>query len=172
MKIYLVRHGIAVQNTGGSIISDAQRPLTEEGLAQTRKVAHGIRRICNRPGLILTSPLTRAYQTAEILADVFSSHHVLHKLEALAPGGGASNVYKFLSNHESVTDIFLVGHQPDISRLAANMLWADQELDMPFKKAAVCRIDISSAPPTAPGTLKWFITPEIALHLAATEFNQ
>ncbi|MBI4534545.1 MAG: phosphohistidine phosphatase SixA [Candidatus Melainabacteria bacterium] len=166
MKLYLVRHGIATQRLGGSIVNDAQRPLTEEGLTETRLVSLGLKRLGVKLDLILTSPLVRAFQTAEIFAETFNAAQVMRVCDALAPGGTASDLYKTLREFKQAQEVFLVGHEPDMGRLAAMLLWAGPELDIPFKKAGVCRIDISNVPPTAPGTLKWFITPKISLLLA------
>jgi len=162
MELFLTRHGIATQKLGGAVVTDAQRPLTEEGRQETRLVALALKRLGLKPDLMATSPLVRAQQTAEVIADVFGIAQNIQFCEALAPGGTASDLYKFLANAKQVEQAFLVGHEPDMSRLAATMLWAGPELDMPFKKSGVCRIDISDLPPTAPGTLKWFITPKIA----------
>ncbi len=166
MKLFLIRHGIASQRLGGAVMNDSQRPLTEEGVAETRLVASAIRKLGIKPDLILASPLVRAQQTAEIFADVIGIPHSLQTCEALSPGGTASDLYKALKGHKALESVFLVGHEPDMGRLAATLLWAGPELDIPFKKAGICRIDISSLPPTAPGTLKWFITPKLALLMA------
>jgi len=166
MELFLTRHGIAGQKVGGSVVIDAQRPLTDEGRDETRQVGVALKRLGIKPDLIATSPLVRARQTAEIIAEVFGAGQKVSICEALAPGGTASDLYKFLANIKQAEQIFLVGHEPDMSRLAATMLWAGPELDMPFKKSGVCRIDISDLPPTAPGTLKWLITPKIASLMA------
>jgi phosphohistidine phosphatase len=166
MKLYLIRHGEAAQAVGGKITSDAQRPLTEEGRVETRQVASGLRRLSVKPDIIFSSPLVRAYQTAEIFADVFGMPSSLHVTDSLAPGANASDIYKFIRDFKQFNEAFLVGHEPDMGRLAATLLWAGPELDMPFKKAGICRIDISSIPPTSPGTLKWFITPKLATLMA------
>jgi len=166
MKLYLVRHGIATQHLGPNVKSDAQRPLTDEGRAETKVVASALKRLGIKPDLIVTSPLVRALQTAEILHEVLSAKEKLQICDALAPAGVASNLYKFLRDCKSADDVFLVGHEPDMGRLAATLLWAGPELDIPFKKAGVCRIDVASMPPNAPGTLKWFITPKLATQMA------
>lgn len=162
MKIYLIRHGIATQRISGEITDDSQRPLTDEGRTETKIVGLGLKRIGVKPDLIVSSSLVRARQTAEILAEVFGVTRDVKVCDALAPGGTASDLYKFLKDHKSAEQVFLVGHEPDMGRLAGTMLWSGPELDIPFKKAGVCRIDVTSIPPTSPGTLKWFITPKIA----------
>jgi phosphohistidine phosphatase len=161
MKLYLLRHGIAVDHIGGPISSDWQRPLTKEGQNETQQVASALLKIGVRADLIVSSPLVRARQTAEIVREVLAKSIELQIAEALSPGGTASDLYKFLQPFDQLTEIFLVGHEPDISRLAGTLLWAGPELNITFKKAAICRIDIVDIPPTSPGVLKWFVTPKI-----------
>lgn len=167
MKLYLVRHGIATQHLGGNVVNDAQRPLTEEGRLETKQVALGLRRLGIKPDWIITSPLKRALETAEILAETFNVSDKLLISEALCPGSTASDLFKSIKDLKQANEFFLVGHEPDMGRLAASLLWAGPELDLPFKKAGVCRLDITSMPPTAPATLKWLITPKIAMAIAA-----
>lgn len=83
--------------------------------------------------------------------------------EALSPGGLASDLYKFLIPFSQKENIFLVGHEPDMDRLAGILLWCGPELNIPFKKSGICRIDIADIPPTSPGVLKWFAPPKILI---------
>jgi phosphohistidine phosphatase len=161
MKVYLVRHGIAHDRIGGAIQNDFQRPLTEEGKKETHMVALALQKLDVQPDVIVTSPLIRAEQTAKILQEVLSSTQELAVTEALAPGGTTGAIFKFLEKFAQVQEICLVGHEPDIGRLAGQLLWCGPDFDMRFKKAGVCRIDLADLPPTSPGTLKWFITPKI-----------
>ncbi len=161
MKLYLVRHATAVDRTGGLIRTDAERPLTDGGKKEAQMVARSLCRLGIKADAFLYSPLVRARQTAEIFAETFARKDSLHLCEPLAPGGTASDLYKQLKQLRRANELFLFGHEPDMSRLAQTLLWAGPELYMPFKKAGVCRIDIADEPPTAPGTLKWFISPKI-----------
>lgn len=65
MELYLIRHGIAAER--GTYPKDEERPLTEKGRAKTQKVAQRLYALGLRFDFILTSPLVRARQTAEIL---------------------------------------------------------------------------------------------------------
>ncbi len=161
MKLYLLRHGIAVDRLSGEITSDWQRPLTNEGQEETKQVAAGLKKLGVKADLIVTSPLIRAKQTAQIVLDTLAKDNEIQITEALAPGGTASDLYKFLSPFNQKENIFLVGHEPDMGRLAGILLWTGPELYIPFKKAGICRIDIVDIPPTSPGVLKWFLTPKI-----------
>jgi phosphohistidine phosphatase len=162
MKLYLVRHGIAQERLGGAILNDSQRPLTDEGREETKMVAQALKRIGVRADLVVTSPLVRAKQTGEIIHEVLGGKQDMKMTDSLAPGGSHSGVYKFLKQFIALEEIFCVGHEPDIGKLVAALTWAGSEMDIPFKKAGVCRVDVPDLPPSLPGTLKWFITPKIA----------
>lgn len=163
MKLYLVRHATATDRFGGTVQRDEDRYLTDGGRQEAEQVAQAMKKFGAKPDTFITSPLVRARQTAEIFAEVAGHKGGLDFSDAMAPGGTFSDLYKQIAGHKKASEICLFGHQPDMTRLAQALLWSS-ELDMPFKKAGVCRIDVFDLPPTRPGTLKWFITPKIAHH--------
>ena len=162
MKLYLVRHGIAVEKLGGAIRFDSQRPLTDEGIAETKQVAHATKKLGVGAQLVITSPLVRAKQTGEIFKNELNVAEDLKVADALSPAGNPKDVFKYVKQYDSLDEIILVGHEPDMGRLLATLLWAGLEVEIPFKKAGICRVDVNDVPPTFPGVLKWFITPKIA----------
>jgi phosphohistidine phosphatase len=106
---------------------------------------------------ILTSPLVRARQTAEILAAAFDSRPHIIQTESLAPGGSYQSVLNELEKHSKRGQIALVGHEPEIGELAARLAGSRHAFE--FKKGGVCRVDVATLPPGGPGTLRWFATP-------------
>lgn len=163
MKIYLVRHGIAVEGLVRGISRDSERPLTEEGIEETKMVARGLKCIGVKPDLVVASPLVRARQTADIINAELGGE--LTTTDSLAPGVTASNVFKFLKKYPNSEEIFLVGHEPDMGELVKEIVAGGFEFSLPFKKAAVCCVEVADLPPTMPGTLKWLVTPEILVSL-------
>ena len=162
MRIYLMRHATAVERLGGAILNDSQRPLTDDGRAETRMMASALKKLNARPSIVVSSPLTRTRQTAEIIQEVLGVEGELKIADGLAPGGTSGEVFKNLKKLSPFEDLFLVGHEPDIGRLAADLMLAGPEVMIPFKKAAVIRVDVQDLPPSWPGTLKWFLTPKVA----------
>lgn len=162
MKFYLVRHGIAVDRIDGDVKSDFQRPLTPDGRHESELVAGGLKKLGVKPDVLITSPLVRARQTCEVFADVLNYKKEPLLCEALAPGGSISDIYKMAKVYKLADEYMFFGHEPDMMRFAQTLLWASSELEIPFKKSGVCRIDVADIPPTMPGVLKWFITPKIA----------
>ena len=157
-ELYLVRHAIA-EARGDAWPDDSKRPLTEEGMSRFRKSARGLSRLGVSLDVILTSPLVRARQTADILGAVFEQRPHIVAVESLIPGGSYQSLLTDLEKHSKRTQIALVGHEPGIGELAARLAGSRHPFE--FKKGAICRIDVDSLPPAGPGKLRWFITPRI-----------
>jgi len=157
-ELYLIRHGLA-EDRGDAWPDDAKRPLTEDGMARMRKAARGLARLGVTIDIVLTSPLVRARQTAEIVAAGLDPRPSLAHTDALAPEGGFAGVLAELVKHARKTRIALVGHEPNIGELAARLIGSRHAIE--FKKGAVCRIDVEALPPSGPGDLRWLLTPKV-----------
>ena len=157
-ELYLIRHGIA-EERGEAWPDDSKRPLTAAGMAKLRKAARALDRLGVAIDVIVTSPLVRTRQTAEIIAGGFEPHPHIATADALAPGGTVSAVLSDLEKHAKRARIALVGHEPGIGELAARLIGSRHPI--PFKKGAVCRIDVEGLPPAGPGDLRWVLTPKI-----------
>src|SRR5439155_172049 len=92
-------------------------PLTEEGMSRMRKATRGLARLGVSLDVVLTSPLVRARQTAEIVAGGFNPRPALVNVESLAPDGTYAAVVVDLEKHARKTRIGLVGHEPAIGEL-------------------------------------------------------
>lgn len=157
-ELYLVRHGVA-EERGDAWPDDAKRPLTDEGMSRMRKATRGLDELGVSFDLILTSPLVRARQTAEILAAGLDPSPTVATVDALAPGGAYAALVAELGKHARRTRIVLVGHEPGIGELAARLIGSRHPIE--FKKGAVCRIDLDELPPNGPGDLRWLLPPKI-----------
>jgi len=155
-ELYLIRHGIA-EERGDAWPDDSKRPLTEEGMSRLRKSARALARLGVSFDVVLTSPLVRTQQTAEIVAAAFSPKPPIINVDALAPEGAASAVMNELEKHAKRTRIAIVGHEPGIGDLAAKLVGMRAEME--FKKGAIARIDVEAVPPKTPGMLRWFVPP-------------
>lgn len=162
VSLILVRHGIAIDGYGGAIRSDRERPLTAEGMEETHQVARGLKKAGVKIEQLVSSPLVRAKQTADIFAEVFKLEEAMI-CNDLAPGVNHSRVFDFLRPIQK-DSIALFGHEPDMGELAQTLLGA--EFELPFKKAGACRIDLFGMPPSSPGILKWFMPPKISKMLS------
>jgi phosphohistidine phosphatase len=161
-ELYLIRHGIA-EERGDAWPDDSKRPLTAEGTSRLRKSARGLVRLGVAFDVILTSPLVRARQTADVVASVYDPRPHIVTAEALAPGGAFQALLAELEKQARRTRLALVGHEPGIGELAARFAGSRHPLE--FKKGALCRIDVEALPPAGPGTLRWLLTPRIMRNL-------
>jgi phosphohistidine phosphatase len=156
-SLYLIRHAIAAER-GEKWPDDDVRPLTPEGVSRMRRAAAGAAALEMELDIVLASPLVRAQDTAAILARALRPHPPVATLPELAPGHPPARIAAALANLADVTGVALVGHEPGLGELAAWLLGAKRSL--PFKKGAICRIDIAEWPPRQ-GTLVWFATPRL-----------
>ena len=157
-ELYLIRHGLA-EEQGDAWPDDSKRPLTEDGMSRLRKGARGLAALGVSFDVVLTSPLVRTKQTADIVAGAFEPRPPIVTEDALAPGGSVQTVLADLEKQSRRKRIALVGHEPGIGELAARLAGSRHPFE--FKKGAVCRIDVEMLPPAGPGTLRWFLMPKI-----------
>src|SRR5262249_4370192 len=138
---------------------DAKRPLTDDGMTRMRKAARGLARLGVAIDVVLTSPLVRARQTAEIVAEAIHPRPALVRSEWRPPDGSYAGILAELEKHARKPRIALVGHEPGIGELAARLIGSRHAIA--FKKGAVCRIDVDTLPPAGPGDLRWLMTTKI-----------
>jgi len=167
LELYLIRHAVAALR-GPDYPDDAERPLTPEGVARWRRSAAGLREMGVAVDVVLSSPLVRARETAEILAATLKPKPRLTVAEALAPGRKPAEALALIARYAAAprgaSRLALVGHEPDLGELAARLLGARGQIE--FKKGAVCRLDVDRAMPAGPATLRWFLPPRVLRGLA------
>jgi phosphohistidine phosphatase len=151
MQLYFLRHGEA--DWPGWTKPDDERPLTDFGKKEVRQVAKFLDRLKVKPDLIVTSPLPRASQTAEIAAEGLKAK--LRKDEALEPGFGMSELQNVLKRHRSKV-LMLVGHEPDFTTVISALTGASLKLS----KAGFALLDID--PEAEEGKLLWLFPPKFA----------
>ena len=157
-ELYIIRHGLA-EERGEAWPDDTKRPLTEDGMARLRRASRSLARVGVAIDVVLTSPLVRTRQTAEIFAAAFSPHPAIVTTDTLVPGASTAGVIAELEKHARKKRIAIVGHEPGIGDLAARL--AGMRREMEFKKGAICRIDVDALPPSGPGDLRWMLTTKI-----------
>src|SRR4029450_3360046 len=151
MQLYFLRHGEA--DWPGWTKPDDERPLTESGKEEVRQVVTFLNRLKGKPYLIVTSPLPRALQTAEVAAEQLKTK--LRQDEALEPGFGISEVGTVLKRHRSKV-LMLVAHEPDFSSVISALTGGFLKMS----KAGVALIDID--PETEQGRLIRIFPPKFA----------
>ena len=157
-RLYLIRHAIAFER-GPRWPDDAKRPLTHKGSARMREAIDGLRAMKVELDLVITSPLVRAKQTADLLIGAWPTAPALVESDALAPGKRPASVGEVLAAHAATENIALVGHEPGLGELGAWLIGAKKPLM--FKKGGVACFELPGLPMTAPAQLVWLATPKM-----------
>ena len=158
-ELYIMRHGIAVSRAAIGIGDDAKRPLTPDGKKKMQEIAEGLAKLGVEIDWIVTSPLVRAAETAGIVADSREGNVPMDFCDALRPGGSAEVLIAFLAKHPHRKRVMVVGHEPELSELAARLIGAGRNVRLAFKKGGCCLIRFDEFPPKSPGELVWWLTP-------------
>jgi len=164
LELYLIRHGVAAER-GKEWPDDSKRPLTPEGISKLRKSARALNALDVGFDQIVTSPLVRTRQTADVFAEELKDHPPVATSDALAPAGSAASVMQEITRHVRKPRLALVGHEPNLGELAAQLIGARTPLE--FKKGGICRIDFDMLPPKGGGLLRWFLTPKMLRRLGS-----
>lgn len=158
MQLWLVRHAVAIERDEFEG-PDAERPLTDKGRKRFRTFTKWLAQEAPPPGRIVTSPLLRAAQTAEILRKAFGLRKIdLVSSEALAPGAEAAALLE-LAHQPDLETTVMVGHEPDFSRALTELVGGGQ---FDFGKGFVAAIDFPETIELGAGQLRWFVGPKLA----------
>ncbi len=179
MNLYLVRHAVAYDHSDPAFLNDADRTLTPEGRKKFRRAAFGLLELIEPPAAILTSPLPRAMQTAEILREAAGRETPIAVCEGMRPRGSFDDVLRECHARARAggTDadrnpvlkhgIALVGHAPSIGLLGAWLLNGDAaRFSLTLRKGGVASIAFDDLPVAGGGELEWLLTPRILRALA------
>jgi phosphohistidine phosphatase len=160
MELLIVRHAIAFERDHHRWRDDSARPLSPAGMRRARKAASGLKEFTKAPDRVLTSPLARARQTAQILTDV-AGWPQAEEASELAPGASALGVLGLLGKDRSKL-VAVVGHQPGLGHLLTACLIGDGgTLPIEMKKNAVACLSFEGAPRAGRAALKWLATPRM-----------
>jgi phosphohistidine phosphatase len=157
MNIYILRHGAAEDRELGK--ADAERRLTKNGKRELQAVLRQALAAGVEPETILTSPLIRALETARIAARELRCENVA-ETKSLTPDVAATQLWTEIKSKRRVKELMLVGHEPQLSRVAGFLLEAPLAIDL--KKGALLKIAVQDNHGPPRGVLKWLLTPKLA----------
>lgn len=161
MKLYILRHAEAVEH-GDPRFKDADRPLTPKGIERTRLLAHVLRQMEISFDEILSSPLTRAKETAEIVERGLRLDGRLKFSEHLKPGGSVDRlIEQILALRPKPDSVVVVGHEPYLSGLVSQLCTGGPELMVILKKGALCRLEIETLIAGRCASLDWLLQPRV-----------
>lgn len=160
MNLYLLRHSNAAEQPPPGKKGDRFRRLTPEGREKAAVIGRAIQRLELGLDLILTSPADRALETAELVRTGLDPQPPLELLEDLWIGGDASRVAARLgAGRKKLQSVLLVGHEPDLGRLASGLLTGGSGVRVIFKKGGLCGLEIARLTRGRCASLAWHLTP-------------
>ena len=161
MDLLLIRHGSAEERDRFAREGrpDEERPLSVEGSKKMIRNARGLVAAAPRIDLLATSPLVRARQTAEILAEVYQIERV-EVTDRLSPDGAPVPLLTWLRGHRTSEVVALVGHEPSLSRFIGYLLGSSSDSPFALRKGGVCALRL---PRLAAGAaeLRWVLSPSL-----------
>jgi len=160
MKLLVVRHGAAMEREDFAITgeSDDLRPLTDEGKAQMKLIAAGLRFEVAALDVLATSPLVRARQTAEIIAEAYGIPDS-QVTDALVPGASFDDFVSWCPSLDGKKVVAVVGHEPHLGTLVTWLLSGGNQSRIRLKKGGACLLEFDSQPQRDSGILNWLLTP-------------
>lgn len=146
MRLYLVRHGVAVDRDDPQCPPDADRPLTPKGLKKTRAAAEGFRALKIEPEAVLTSPWLRAVQTAEIFCEVldFPLDKIV-RMDALKGNSNPADLFRELARVKA-KEVVCFGHEPHL-HLVIGAVSSPGAATPELKKAGMALLELSRVSP-------------------------
>ena len=159
MDCLLFRHGVAVEREDWDG-QEAERPLTPKGAEKAREAAVGLRRLDIAPTHILSSPLTRALDTAKLIREVFRMRAEVQVCDELLPDAPPDKLFPLLASLPEDACAICVGHEPHLGLAAGYMLFGRSAPGLSLKKAGACCIRFEDGPKAGKGALRWWLTPD------------
>jgi len=159
MRLVLFRHGPAGERDPARWPDDGKRPLTAKGIQKTKSAARGLIKLEKGVSLILTSPLVRASETAQVLKDELGDRARIVTLDELSPGGSNRSIIAQLADLPETRTVVAVGHEPGLGKLAALLaLGSGTTGEIKLKKAGACALRFEGAPRAGAGDLVWLLS--------------
>jgi len=170
MDIYLLRHASAGQYNPGT--NDDKRPIDKTGEQQSHDMGRALASLDLGLDVIISSPLTRAMQTAAIVAEELGHKDKLITDGALRPEASYKEFEELLTRYGKRNAIMLVGHNPSMTEFLVHILaGADAAAFIDFKKGAIAKVEKEGS---QPAVLKWCLTPKVvrAIQKASTSSSR
>ena len=159
MRLYLMRHGLAIDRDDPDCPPEEERYLTPKGIERTREVAEGLAELGILPSVLLTSPYVRAVQTGEIVCEALDiDPKSLHASDALKPDAKPAKIAEELAEL-TAEEVICFGHAPHLDDFIAYAVRTSAPFTM-LKKAGVACLDMQILSPPA-GQLRWLLTPKL-----------
>ncbi len=153
MILYFLRHGKAGQPRA---TNDDARELSDKGRDALRNAAPLWRRLNLRPDLVLSSPLPRALQTAELFCEAVGGEPIAD--DRLRPGAGWGDLARAMAAHGDARRVMFVGHEPDLSSAIVELTGA---ASVRMRKGGLACLEFYGIPEPGGGEIAWLLDPDL-----------
>jgi phosphohistidine phosphatase len=152
--LYFLRHGDAGSPASG--MADDERELTDAGVNALRAAGPLWRRLNLRPDVVLTSPLPRARQTAELFCDAIGGEPISD--DGLRPGATWGRMARAMSTYADARRVLFVGHEPDLGSAIADLSGAGS---VRMRKGSLACLEFYGVPEAGAGEIAWLLDPDL-----------
>lgn len=159
MELCIIRHGLAGTNLEDEA-QDYQRPLTKKGKEKLKGIAKGLKDMKIYFNAILTSPLLRALESAEIIHAYCGATEEVMICDLLQPGSSYSKLSKLLNELHEYEKIAIIGHEPFLSGFACYCLSNSKNPFINLKKGGALMLETDKAIKPGQCTLSWLMEPK------------
>ena len=154
MELLVLRHGRAGTWDPDRYPDDRDRPLTDNGRARLARQVHGMAAIGVRPDAVVSSPLARALQTAQIVVEGLDLRLAVGTMDELLPGADPrSTLRRIAADHPRGACVMIVGHEPHLSALISLAVTGSPSPIVPMRKGALCKLSLWPA-----ARIEWSLT--------------
>ncbi len=164
MNLFILRHGIASDPGEDGLpknLKDAERPLSAKGKQKLWEIAEALRTMELKFNVVVSSPLLRARQTAQIVAEALELRRKLTLTDHLAPEGSPRQLLAQLQQlGPRAKNILLVGHEPYLSKLISLLIAGNDSVAVDLRKGSLAKLEVNHLGYTRCATLAWLLTPK------------
>ena len=158
LVLFILRHGEA-RSRMTDAAKDSDRALTANGKTEMQIVGKSLKESGLRASQIVTSPLRRARETAEIIAHTLRIP-LLEEWDDLKPDGDRESLYRKLARIDASSSVVLVGHEPYLTSMIGDIIGAP-DARLVLKKGGLAKVRVTSFAPRVRGELRWLLTPKL-----------
>lgn len=162
MDLLVVRHAIAEARGAfaRSVTGDGERPLTAVGRRRFERGARGLKRLVPELDVVAASPLRRAAETAELLAEAYGGARGARpvRVDALAPDADPADLLAWLRRQPARARVAVVGHEPHLSAAIALLLAGRGAPFLALRKGGACLLALPRRAAPGSATLRWLLT--------------
>ena len=163
MQLLIVRHGIAEERETWSPHDDDSRPLTADGKKKMKEAAKGLQALIPKVDVLASSPLTRAMQTAMIMAKVYGTAEPV-KVDALIPGQHPPAFAVWLRTQVTRKTVAVVGHEPTLGSIISWLTAGIEQSCVELGKGGACLLQLGERIDAREAMIEWVLRPS---HLRA-----